>query len=72
MDNMKNQLPVPLSGTQLRFIRCDRDGNEIPPETLAGMNFTNSTIDRLVTETAGRLGAVTGGDGIFSDGIVTS
>lgn len=66
-----NDSGSPAAQTPLRFIRCDRDGNEIPPEALARMNFTNSTIERLVTEAAGRLGYSEGGDGSFSEGIFT-
>ncbi len=71
MDYMKNAEIVNVDGGQLHFIRCDKDGRELSPEALAGMNFTNATIDRLVTETAGRLGADISFDGSFTDGIVT-
>lgn len=68
MDYLKNAQSQMIDGRQLNFIRCDRDGNELSPEALAQMNFTNSTIDRIVTETAGKLGAPLGSDGSYSDG----
>lgn len=55
MREQKIQETVFVDGQPLRFIRCDKDGNEIPPEKLSEMNFTNATIQKIVTETAGRL-----------------
>jgi hypothetical protein len=71
MDYMKNAKPGEADAGTLRFIRCDKDGRELSQKELEAMNFSNSTIDALVTETAQRLGAEPGPDGGFSDGITT-
>ena len=71
MDYMKNAEKRYVDGRELSFIRCDKDGNEIPPEKLAEMNFTNTTIQKLVTETAGRLGIEQDGAGGFEGGFTT-
>lgn len=71
MDYMKNAVSHPVDGGRLSFIRCDKDGRELSPEALAQMNFTNATIERLVTETAGRLAQEASPNGEFSEGIIT-
>lgn len=71
MDYMKNAEKQKVDGAQLSFIRCDKDGNVLSLEALAGMNFTNSTIDRIVTQTAGRLGSFPEADGSFTDGFTS-
>ncbi len=71
MDYLKNAKKIMVDGRQLSFIRCDRDGNEIPPERLAEMNFTNSTIDELVTGTAMRIGMETDSGGEYTQGFTS-
>ena len=56
-----------LTMGELRFLRCDKDGNEIPMDVLRNLNYTNSTIDKIVSETAGRIE----GGREFSQGLST-
>lgn len=65
------QEAILVDGHPLRFIRCDKDGNEIPPEKLVEMNFTNTTIQRIVTETASRLSNEAPAPGPFEAGVTT-
>ncbi|MDR0952493.1 MAG: hypothetical protein LBM18_06170 [Oscillospiraceae bacterium] len=71
MDYLKDATSIYVDGAKLSFIRCDAEGNELSPEALAARGFTNSTIDSLVTQTAGRLGLFSEDDGSFSDGFIT-
>ncbi len=72
MDYMKHAVRRTIGGQELSFIRCDKDGNVIPAEELAGMNFSNSTIERIVGAAAGRIsGSSETSDGIFSDALIT-
>lgn len=59
MDYLKNAERHIIDGREISFIRCDRFGNEIPAERLREMNFSNSTIDRIVTDVAQRISAET-------------
>ncbi|NLH01325.1 MAG: hypothetical protein GX488_05415 [Clostridiales bacterium] len=72
MDYMKHGKRKTIGGQELVFIRCDKDGNVIPEETLRSLGITNSTIERIVGDVAGRIAAGgTAPDGTFSDGIIT-
>ena len=73
MDYLKHAKRKTLGREELIFIRCDKDGNVIPEETLNSMSITNSTIERIVTDVAGRISA-DGKDGgsYFSEGIISS
>ncbi|MEG0778642.1 MAG: hypothetical protein RR147_02595 [Oscillospiraceae bacterium] len=74
MDYMKNAKRRTFGSEELVFIRCDRDGNIIPEEKLPNLKITNSTIERIVTEVAGRISAdsALSAEGIFSEGIATN
>jgi len=73
MDYLKHAKRKTLGSGELTFIRCDKDGNVIPEEMLTGMSITNSTIERIVTDVAGRISADTSdGESYFSEGIITS
>lgn len=69
MDYLKHGKRQTIGGEELVFIRCDKDGNIIPEETLRNLSITNSTIERIVSDVAGRLSS--GSDGMFSEGIIT-
>lgn len=69
MDYLKNAEKRIIDGRMLSFIRCDKDGNEIPADKLREINFTNPTIDKLVTETAVRMGVEVDENGIFGVGV---
>ena len=69
MDYMRNGKRRTIGGEELTFIRCDKDGNVIPEEALRNLSITNSTIERIVSDVAVRISA--GGDGTFSEGIIT-
>ena len=71
VDYLKNAKTIISEGRALSFIRCDKDGNEIPPEHLAQMNFSNATIAELVTGTAMRIGMNADEDGAYSQGFTT-
>ena len=70
MDYLKNGTKRRVDGSELTFIRCDRFGNEIPPENLSMLALTNPTIERIVGEVASRIGGEPEGDGSFSQGIL--
>jgi len=73
MDYLKHAKRKTIGGEELIFIRCDKDGNVIPEETLRNLSITNSTIERIVSEVAGRIsGGTVSEDGVFSEGIITS
>lgn len=73
MDYLKHAKRKTLGREELIFIRCDKNGNVIPEETLNSMSITNSTIERIVTDVAGRISADgTDGGNYFSEGIITS
>lgn len=57
MDYMKNAERHIIDGREIFFVRCDKFGNEIPAEKLREMNFSNSIIDRTVTDVADRISA---------------
>lgn len=69
MDYLKHGKRRTIGGEELIFIRCDKDGNVIPAEALRNLSITNSTIERIVSDVAVRISA--GGDGTFSEGIIT-
>lgn len=72
MDYLKNAERHVVDGRQISFIRCDKFGNEIPTEKLKAMNFTNSTIDKIVTDVAERISAeAPTADGIYTAGFLT-
>lgn len=71
MDYMRNAEKRYVDGRELCFIRCDKDGNEISPERLSELNFTNTTIQKLVTETAGRLKGDSEENGGFTVGFTS-
>lgn len=70
MDYLKNGKRKTVDGRELTFIRCDRDGNVIPDETFKSLGITNPTIERIVSDVAGRI-SMTDEGGTFSDGIIT-
>lgn len=72
MDYLKHAKRRTVGGDELVFIRCDKDGNVIPEEMLVNFNITNSTIERIVSDVAGRIsaGSANGGSS-FSEGIIT-
>ena len=71
MDHLKNGKRKTVDGRELTFIRCDRDGNEIPEAVLRGLGITNPTIERIVNDVSVRL-SVGGEDGYsFEDSIIT-
>ena len=69
MDYLKHGKRKTIGGEELTFIRCDKDGNVIPEETLRNLSITNSTIERIVSDVAVRISS--GGEGAFSEGIIT-
>ena len=71
MDYLKNAKTQTIEGVQLHFIRCDSEGNEFSAEELAQMSFTNAVIERVVRETAGRIGGERSPDGGFFEGFVS-
>ena len=73
MDYMKNALSRTIGSGELLFIRCDKDGDELSEAELSRLNFTNSTIERVVGGAAERIAPIfEASDGIYSDGIITS
>ena len=72
MDYLKNAERHIIDGREICFVRCDRLGNEIPAEKLREMNFSNSTIDRIVTDVAERISSETpAADGVYTGGFLT-
>ena len=71
MDYLKNAKTQIIEGEHLHFIRCDSEGNELSAEALAQRSFTNAVIERVVRETAGRIGGERSSDGGFTDGFVS-
>ncbi|MDR1132071.1 MAG: hypothetical protein LBL15_06610 [Oscillospiraceae bacterium] len=69
MDYTKNGKRQTVDGRELTFIRCDRAGNVIPEESLCGLGISNPTIERIVSDVAGRITA--GPDGEISEGLIT-
>ena len=67
MDYLRNAERRIIDGHEISFVRCDKFGNEIPAEKLKEMSFSNSTIDRIVSDVAGRVA----NDGIFTQDIST-
>lgn len=73
MDYMKNAVRRTIGSGELLFIRCDKDGNELTEAELSRLNFTNSTIERVVGAAAERIAPFSeASDSIYSDGIITS
>lgn len=73
MDYMKHAKRKTIGRDELVFIRCDKDGNIIPEDTLRNLGITNSTIERIVSDVAGRISpSSANGDLMFSEGIITS
>lgn len=68
MDYMKNAERRVIDGRVISFVRCDRFGNEIPAEKLREMSFSNSTIDRIVSDVSER---VANDETIFTDGFMS-
>ena len=72
MDYLKHAKRRTVGSEELVFIRCDKDGNVIPAEMLSNLNITNSTIERIVTDVAGRISAGSAeGEPYFSEGIIS-
>lgn len=72
MDYLKNAERRIINGQEISFIRCDKFGNEIPTEILKKMNFSNSTIDRIVSDVAERMADGSPvAENFFNDGITT-
>jgi hypothetical protein len=72
MDYLKHAKRKTLGREELIFIRCDKDGNVIPEEMLNNLSITNSTIERIVTDVAGRISADGESEaGYYSEGIIT-
>ncbi len=72
MDYMKNAARKTIGSSELVFVRCDKNGNEISDEILRQLNFSNSTIDHLVTQTAERITMDSQeDDGSFAEGLST-
>jgi len=71
MDYLKNGRRKTVDGRELTFIRCDRDGNEIPETVLRGLAITNPTIERIVSDVAGRLNMVSEDGYTFEDSIIS-
>lgn len=67
MDYLKNADRRIIDGHEISFVRCDRFGNEIPADKLREMSFSNSTIDRIVSDVAERVA----NDGSFTQNIST-
>ena len=44
-----------IDGRELRFIRCDREGNDLSAAQLRGLDIVNDTIESIVSEASGRL-----------------
>ena len=73
MDYMKNVSRRTIGTQELLFIRCDKEGNELSERELASLNFSNSTIDRVVGAAAERISLVSEpSDDIYSDGIMSA
>lgn len=73
MDYTKNALRRTIGTQELLFIRCDKEGNELSERELSALNFSNSTIERVVGAAAERISFVSEpSDSIYSDGIITS
>jgi len=69
MDYMKHGKRRTIGGEEFTLIRCDKDGNVIPDEALRKLSITTPTIERIVSDVAVRISA--GGDGTFSEGVIT-
>ena len=69
MNYLKNGKRKTIGGEELTFIRCDKNGNIIPEDTLKNFSITNSTIERIVSEVAVRISS--GSEAAFSEGIIT-
>ena len=69
-DYLKNAQKQVIGGREINFVRCDRYGNLLSAKQLEEMNFTNSVIDGVVSEVAGRISAETL-DGLYSTGFFT-
>ena len=69
MDYLKNGKRKTIGGEELTFIRCDKEGNIIPEDTLKNFSITNSTIERIVSEVAVRISS--GGESTFPEGTIT-
>lgn len=73
MDYLKHTKRNTISRDDLIFIRCDKDGNIIPEDSLKNLGITNSTIERIVSDVAGRLSSGSAdGEVMFSEGIITN
>lgn len=73
MDYLKHAKRKTIGREELIFIRCDKDGNIIPEENLRNLGITNSTIERIVSDVAGRItSGPINGDGVYSEGIITN
>ena len=73
MDYLKHAKRKTIGREELIFIRCDKDGNIIPEDSLRNMSITNSTIERIVSDVAVRISSGSAnGDDMFSDGIITN
>lgn len=55
MDYTANIQKHIVDGRELRFIRCDKNGNVLSPQQLQALSVTNSTIEALVTEVSSRI-----------------
>lgn len=71
MDYLKNGKRKTIGGKELTFIRCDRDGNIIPEDSLRNLGITNPTIEHIVSGVAGRITLSGDENGTFEDGIIT-
>lgn len=72
MGYMKHARRRTVGSDELVFIRCDKDGNIIPDEQLKSFGITNSTIEHIVSDVAGRISSSDeSGDGSFSKEIIT-
>lgn len=67
MDYLGNGKRKTVDGRELSFIRCDRNGDIIPEENLRALGISNPTIERIVSDVAGRI--TINDDGSFSGGI---
>ena len=72
MDYLKRAKRRTVGSDELVFIRCDKGGNVIPEEMLSNFSITNSTIERIVTDVAGRISSGNAdGEPYFSKGIIS-
>ena len=73
MDYLKNGKRKTIGGRELTFIRCDKDGNVISEDALRNLSITNSIIERIVSDVAGRISfdESSSAEGVFSEGIIT-